>query len=103
MLRPTEAQNLPTRIMRIDSHQHFWRYTSAEYPWVDDSMSTLRRDFLPPELHREMTGAGVDACVAVQARQTLGETGWLLELADAYPFIAGVIGWIDLQADDAAD
>jgi L-fuconolactonase len=66
-------------------------------------MSLLRRDFLPPELHREMAGAGVDACVAVQARQTFGETQWLLELADAYPFIAGVIGWVDLKANDAAE
>ncbi len=47
--------------------------------------------------------AAIDACVAVQARQTLEETRWLLELADAHPFVAGVIGWIDLQADDAAE
>src|SRR5688572_19644655 len=89
--------------MRIDSHQHFWRYTSAEYGWIDQSLSALRRDFLPTDLRPEMVGAGVDACVAVQARQTLVETRWLLELADAYPFIAGVIGWIDLQANDAAE
>ncbi len=88
--------------MNIDSHQHFWRYTAADYGWIDDSMSPLRRDFLPSDLRREMAGASVDACVAVQARQTLAETEWLLALADAYPFIAGVIGWIDLQADDAA-
>ncbi len=50
-----------------------------------------------------MDGAAIDACVAVQARQTLDETRWLLELADAHPFVAGVIGWIDLQADDAAE
>jgi L-fuconolactonase len=48
-----------------------------------------------------MTAAGFDACVAVQARQTLEETRWLLALADAYPWIAGVVGWIDLAADDA--
>jgi L-fuconolactonase len=89
--------------MRIDSHLHFWRYTAAEYGWIDDSMSALRSDFLPPDVLGDMAGAGVDACVAVQARQTLGETRWLLELADTHPFIAGVIGWIDLQADDAAD
>ena len=89
--------------MRIDSHQHFWRYNAAEYGWINESMSALRRDFLPTDLRGEMSGAAVDACVAVQARQTLGETRWLLELADAYPFIAGVIGWIDLQADDAAE
>jgi L-fuconolactonase len=86
--------------MRIDSHQHFWRYSAAEYPWIDDSMSALRRDFLPADLRPEMDRAGVEACIAVQARQSLEETRWLLELADAHPFIAGVVGWIDLQADD---
>jgi L-fuconolactonase len=88
--------------VRIDSHQHFWRYTAAEYGWIDGSMAALRRDFLPSDLRRDMDGAAVDACVAVQARQTLEETRWLLELADTHPFVAGVIGWIDLQADDAA-
>ena len=66
-------------------------------------MGTLRRDFLPADARREMDGASVDACVAVQARQTLEETEWLLALADANPFVAGVIGWIDLRADDAGD
>ena len=65
-------------------------------------MAALRRDFLPSDLRREMARAAVDACVAVQARQTIEETRWLLELADHHPFVAGVIGWIDLQADDAA-
>ena len=88
--------------MRIDSHQHFWRYTTDEYGWIDDSMAALRRDFLPADARREMDGAAVDACIAVQARQTLEETRWLLELAATNPFVAGVIGWIDLQADDAA-
>ena len=63
-------------------------------------MRPLRRDFLPDEAKREMTRAGFDACVAVQARQTLEETRWLLSLADKYPFIAGVVGWVDLQSDD---
>jgi L-fuconolactonase len=88
--------------VRIDSHQHLWRYTSAEYGWIDDAMAALRRDFLPSDLRREMDVAAFDACVAVQARQTIEETRWLLELADNHPFVAGVIGWIDLQADDAA-
>jgi L-fuconolactonase len=87
--------------MRIDAHQHFWRYDAAEYEWIDASMAALRRDFLPPDLKREMTRAGFDACVAVQARQTLAETSWLLALAGAHPFIAGVVGWVDLQAADA--
>lgn len=85
--------------MRIDAHQHFWRYDAAEYGWIDDSLAALRRDFLPADARRQMDRAGIDACIAVQARQTLEETRWLLELADACPFIAGVVGWIDLQAD----
>jgi L-fuconolactonase len=67
---------------------------------IDDSMAVLRRDFLPADAHPEMARAGFDACVAVQARQTLEETRWLLALADAHPFIAGVVGWVDLQAND---
>jgi L-fuconolactonase len=86
--------------MRIDAHQHFWKYDAREYGWIDDSMAVLRRDFLPADAHHEMVRAGVDACVAVQARQTLEETQWLLALADAHPFIAGVVGWVDLQARD---
>jgi L-fuconolactonase len=88
--------------MRIDSHQHFWRYSPVEYAWIDDSMAALRRDFLPADARCEMDRARVDACVAVQARQSLEETRWLLELADANPFVAGVVGWIDLQSSEAA-
>jgi len=84
--------------LRIDAHQHFWRYDPAEYGWIDDRMAALRRDFLPDESRREMTGAGFDACVAVQARQTDRETDWLLALADAHPFIVGVVGWVDLRS-----
>jgi L-fuconolactonase len=86
--------------MRIDAHQHFWRYEPGEYGWIDDSMAVLRRDFLPADSQREMLGAGFDACVAVQARQTVEETGWLLSLAESHPFIAGVVGWVDLRSPD---
>jgi L-fuconolactonase len=86
--------------MRVDAHQHFWKYSGAEYGWIDDSMTALRRDFLPADAVREMAGAGVDAGVAVQARQSLEETRWLLSLAEAHPQIAGVVGWFDLQSAD---
>ena len=89
--------------MKIDAHQHFWQYDPAEYGWIDDSMAALRRDFLPADLQPELAQAGIDACIAVQARQSLEETRWLLELADGNPFIAGVVGWVDLQADDVRE
>src|SRR3954471_6100577 len=87
-------------MMRVDGHQHFWKYDAAEYGWIDDSMAALRRDFLPSEAIREMTRAGVEACVAVQARQSVDETRWLLALADAHPQMAVVVGWLDLQSAD---
>ena len=86
--------------MVVDAHQHFWRYDPDEYAWIDDSMRALRRDFLPDELRTEMDAAAVDASIVVQVRQTAEETRWMLELAGRHPFVAGVIGWVDLQADD---
>jgi L-fuconolactonase len=89
--------------MVLDSHVHFWRYDAAEYAWIDESLAPLRRDFLPDDAAGQMRGAGVDACVAVQVRQSLEETRWLLQLAAEYPFIAGVVGWVDLRAADLED
>src|SRR5437868_6081251 len=85
--------------MRIDSHQHFWRYNPDEYGWIDDFLVALRRDFLPADLQPELVASGFDACIAVQSRQSLAETRWLLELA-ASPFIVGVVGWVDLRSPD---
>ena len=86
------------RAMRIDAHQHFWMYNGREYGWINDSMAALRRDFLPADLKPELERSGFQGCVAVQARQTLGETQWLLELAEQAPFILGVVGWVDLRS-----
>jgi L-fuconolactonase len=82
--------------MRIDAHQHFWRYSQEEYGWINDEMATIRRDFLPGDLLPLLKDAGIDATVAVQAHQSIEETEWLLELAGANPWIAGVVGWVPL-------
>jgi L-fuconolactonase len=86
--------------MRIDSHQHFWRYHPAEYPWMSERMGALRRDFLPSDLEPLLKDIHFDGSVAVQARQNLEETRWLLELAEHHPLIKGVVGWVDLRAED---
>ncbi len=86
--------------MRVDAHQHFWIYQPEEYGWIDDSMATLRRDFLPHDLQTELENCSFHASVAVQARQTLEETRWLLELAQHSPQIIGVVGWVDLRSPD---
>jgi L-fuconolactonase len=86
--------------MHIDAHQHFWIYNPAEYDWIDDSMSALRRDFLPADLKPELDRSHFQGSVAVQARQTLEETRWLLDLAERSPSILGVVGWADLRSPD---
>jgi L-fuconolactonase len=86
--------------MKIDSHQHFWRYDPVRHGWITDAMAVLKRDFLPPDLNRELQGSGVGASVAVQADQSEGETLFLLDLAKRYAVIAGVVGWVDLCADN---
>jgi L-fucono-1,5-lactonase len=88
---------------RIDAHQHFWRYRPDTHAWINDAMSHLKRDFLPPDLQPLLTAAGFDGCIAVQAQQSVAETEWLLQLADQYPFIRGVVGWVDLCKPGIAD
>ena len=84
--------------MRVDAHQHFWSFNLASYAWIDESMQVLRRDYLPPALHQELNAHAFDGSVAVQARQTLEESLWLLSLAAERPYIKGVVGWVDLCA-----
>ena len=86
--------------MRIDAHQHFWRYNADEFDWIDDSMSSLRRDFGPTDLEPELERSGFHGSIAVQARQSLEETRWLLELAESSRLILGVVGWVDLRSPD---
>ncbi len=82
--------------MKIDSHQHFWTYNENEFGWINDQMSVIRRNFFPDDLKPELTNAGFDGSITVQARQKLEETSWLLELATHHNFIRGVVGWVDL-------
>ena len=85
-------------MIRLDSHQHFWRYSAGQYPWISDRMAALRRDFLPADLEPLLDLIGFDGSIAVQARQSLEETDWLLGLADEHPLVKGVVGWVDLRA-----
>ena len=85
--------------MIVDAHQHFWDPAVADYTWMDDELGSLRRRFDPDDLSPLLAAHGVRATVVVQALGTLDETRWLLELAAAAPFVAGVVGWIDLTGD----
>lgn len=84
--------------MHIDAHQHFWSYNAADYPWIGAG-TPLQRDWLPADLEQMARPVGIAGCVAVQARQTVEESRWLLHLADQSSFIKGVVGWVDLRAE----
>ncbi|NQZ77412.1 MAG: amidohydrolase family protein [Ekhidna sp.] len=89
--------------MIIDSHNHFWKYDPSTHGWIDDNMTILRRDFLPPEFSEELKANGIDGTISVQADQSLKETQFLLELSAGYEFIKGVVGWVDLQSEDISE
>jgi len=84
----------------IDSHQHFWHYEPVKHSWIDDEMAAIRKDFLPKDLAPILKSNGIIGTVAVQADQTEEETDFLLGLADEYPLIKGIVGWVDLRADN---
>ncbi len=85
--------------MIIDSHVHYWKYDPAEYGWIGDAMSVIRRDFLAEDLRQAVQSAGVDGVISVHARQSLEETHWLLSIANENAFVRGVVGWVPLISD----
>lgn len=82
--------------IRIDSHQHFWKYNPIRDAWISESMKVIQRDFLPDDLAPLLKENKIDGCVTVQADQSETETEFLLELASKNSFIKGVVGWVDL-------
>ncbi|WP_163517426.1 amidohydrolase family protein [Gelidibacter japonicus] len=89
--------------MRIDTHQHFWRFDPQRDAWITNDMSVIQRDFLPGDLQPLLQQHQLDGCIAVQADTSEKETKFILELADQHPFIKGVVGWLDLCSDTIDD
>lgn len=87
----------------IDAHQHFWRLSRGDYGWLTPDLEVLYRDFEPADLRPLIDGAGVERTVVVQAAPSVAETRFLLGLADAAEWIAGVVGWIEMASADAAE
>lgn len=90
-------------MFRIDAHQHFWQFDAVRDAWITEDMQVLRQDFLPQHLQPLLAQAGMDGCVAVQADQSETETSFLLQLAAENDFIKGVVGWVDLQAENVEE
>ena len=83
------------KMIKIDSHQHFWEINKFNYSWMDQK-SPLRKDFVPNDLEKLIKENQIDKTIIVQAVPSTEETYWLLEMAENYDFIAGVVGWVDL-------
>jgi L-fuconolactonase len=86
----------------IDAHQHFWTIARDDYGWLTPEDTVLYRDYGPADLAPHLQRAGITHSVVVQAAPTVDETRYLLELADETPWVAGVVGWVDLGAPDVA-
>jgi L-fuconolactonase len=90
-------------MIRLDAHQHFWKYSPRQYAWISDMMPELKRDHLPEDLRRLLDEQQFHGSIAVQARQSHEETIWLLNLAEQYDFIRGVVGWVDLCSSTVSE
>ncbi|WP_428508943.1 amidohydrolase family protein [Roseateles sp.] len=102
-MKPDATGSRSAGAVRLDSHHHFWRPSRGDYHWMspdDPALAPLRRDFLPPELAALMQAADVRHSVLVQAAATEAETAFMLEIAEVTPWVAGVVGWVDLAAPD---
>jgi L-fuconolactonase len=88
-------------MVRIDSHQHFWALERGDYDWLTADLAPIHRDFLPADLKSLLESVNVQKTVLIQAAATEAETLYLLDLAAEYPFIAGVVGWVDFEHLDA--
>ncbi|WP_037488216.1 amidohydrolase family protein [Sphingomonas phyllosphaerae] len=91
-----------TQTPRIDAHHHLWRYDEAAFGWIDPG-SAIARDFNPEMLTGALATRKIAGAIAVQARQVPEETQMLLDAATNCAAICGVVGWIDLRADDIAE
>jgi len=86
--------------LKVDSHQHFWKLSRGDYGWLKPDNHILFRDFQPDDLLPHLKDHQIDKTIVVQAAQTMEETEYLLKLYEQHDFIAGVVGWIEMDADD---
>jgi len=87
-------------MMRVDSHQHFWRYTPQDYPWISAEMEVLKQDLLPDMLQPTLQRHDMQSAILVQARSSAAETRWLLEIAEQTDFVRAVTGWLELSSPE---
>lgn len=100
---PNETPGRAAVTRRIDAHQHFWRLDRGDYGWLTPALGPIHRDFGPADLEPHLSAAGLRETILVQAAETVAETEFLLETAASCRFVAGVVGWADMEAADAVE
>lgn len=86
--------------MRIDSHQHFWKLARGDYNWLTPDFGVLYQDYMPEDLLENLRKHQIDKTILVQAADSIEETYYMFDLMENYDFIAGVVGWLDFEAED---
>jgi L-fuconolactonase len=89
--------------MRIDAHQHFWSLARGDYGWLTPALGPIHRDFGPADLAPLLAEHDIERTILVQAAPTEAETAYLLDIAARTPSVAGVVGWTDFDAPNAAE
>ncbi|WP_375436055.1 amidohydrolase family protein [uncultured Hymenobacter sp.] len=89
--------------MKIDAHQHFWQYDPVRDAWINSEMAAIQRSFSPADLKPLLDRNGFEGCVVVQSDQSEAENAFQLANAAQHSFIKGVVGWVDLQADNVGE
>ena len=89
--------------LRIDAHQHFWKFDPIRDNWITNEMSVIRKDFLPQHLEPHLQENNFDGCITVQSEQSEKENIFQLTNTEDYDFIKGIVGWIDLQAENVSE
>ena len=91
--------------MIIDAHQHFWQLSKPfHYEWLKTPRhAPICRDYLPRDLKPLIDQAGVQRTVFVQTQHNLDENRWVLDMTKEHPWIAGVVGWVDLSNPSVED
>lgn len=87
--------------MTVDAHQHFWTLSNAFTVWPTQDLPDIHRDYGPDDLAPELSRAGVDGTILVQAAPSVEESLYLLDIAERCDFVLGVVGWVDFAAEDA--
>src|SRR5436309_1859597 len=98
---PLTIYNLP--LTTVDSHHHFWLYHPVRHEWITEEMSAIRKDFLPKDLEPILKQNGISGSVLVQVDQSEAENEFQLKHAEENDFVKGVVGWVDLQAEDVEE